>query len=158
MTINCAGCDHHGVFLVHAEESGFDWRNPARHHSKPHSVGVPRTERIYLSARAFGAAGRGRHRVLCRALPEWNPVSISGYHIREAGSTAVQELAMTLADGMHYRRTRLGGGMPVDSFAHRLSFFFNAHNDLFEEVAKYRGSPVVADVRRKPLRRREERR
>lgn len=76
-------------------------------------------------------------------------MSISGYHIREAGSTAVQELAMTLADGMHYVEQCLARGVPVDSFAHRLSFFFNAHNDLFEEVAKYRAARSLwADVMR----------
>jgi methylmalonyl-CoA mutase N-terminal domain/subunit len=76
-----------------------------------------------------------------------NPVSISGYHIREAGSTAVQELAMTLADGMHYVEECIARGMKVDSFAPRLSFFFNAHNDLFEEVAKYRAARTLwADV------------
>ena len=74
------------------------------------------------------------------ALPQWNPVSISGYHIREAGSTAAQELAFTLADGMEYVRWCLRRGLAVDDFAQRLSFFFNAHNDFFEEIAKYRAA------------------
>lgn len=73
-------------------------------------------------------------------VPLWNTVSISGYHIREAGSTAVQELAFTLADGIHYVEQCLERGMNVDDFAPRLSFFFNAHNDLFEELAKYRAA------------------
>jgi methylmalonyl-CoA mutase, N-terminal domain len=73
-------------------------------------------------------------------VPQWNPVSISGYHIREAGSTAAQELAFTLADGMEYVRWALQRGMQIDDFAHRLSFFFNAHNDFFEEIAKYRAA------------------
>jgi methylmalonyl-CoA mutase N-terminal domain/subunit len=83
------------------------------------------------------------------SVPQWNPVSISGYHIREAGSTAAQELAFTLADGMHYVERCLSRGMEIDSFAPRLSFFFNSHNDLFEEVAKYRAARIVwADAMR----------
>ncbi|MBE7433700.1 MAG: methylmalonyl-CoA mutase family protein [Anaerolineales bacterium] len=73
-------------------------------------------------------------------VPQWNTISISGYHIREAGSTAAQELAFTLADGMEYVRWGIARGMDVDEFAPRLSFFFNAHNDFFEEIAKYRAA------------------
>ena len=73
-------------------------------------------------------------------LPLWNTISISGYHIREAGSTAAQELAFTLADGMEYVRWGVERGLDVDEFAPRLSFFFNAHNDFFEEIAKYRAA------------------
>jgi methylmalonyl-CoA mutase, N-terminal domain len=84
-----------------------------------------------------------------RHVPQWNPVSISGYHIREAGATAAQELAFTLADGFHYVDQCLARGMEVDDFGPRLSFFFNAHNDLFEEVAKYRAARVLwADAMR----------
>jgi methylmalonyl-CoA mutase N-terminal domain/subunit len=72
--------------------------------------------------------------------PEWNPISISGYHMREAGCTAVQEVAFTLANGMTYVQTALDAGLEVDSFAPRLSFFFNAHNNLLEEVAKFRAA------------------
>jgi methylmalonyl-CoA mutase, N-terminal domain len=75
-----------------------------------------------------------------QAVPQWNTISISGYHIREAGSTAAQELAFTLADGMEYVRWGIARGMDVDEFAPRLSFFFNAHNDFFEEIAKYRAA------------------
>jgi methylmalonyl-CoA mutase N-terminal domain/subunit len=75
-----------------------------------------------------------------RELPKWNTVSISGYHIREAGSTAAQELAFTLADGLEYVKWATARGMNVDDFAPRLSFFFNAHNDFFEELAKYRAA------------------
>ena len=78
-----------------------------------------------------------------RELPEWNTISISGYHIREAGSTAVQELAFTLADGVAYVEHALARGLPIDSFAPRLSFFFNAHSDFFEEIAKYRAARRV---------------
>jgi methylmalonyl-CoA mutase N-terminal domain/subunit len=76
----------------------------------------------------------------CRQVPQWNPVSVSGYHIREAGSTAAQELAFTLADGMAYVEAALARGLAIDEFAPRLSFFFNAHNDFFEEIAKYRAA------------------
>lgn len=75
-----------------------------------------------------------------KELPRWNPISISGYHIREAGATAVQELAFTLANGMEYVRWAINRGLNVDDFAQRLSFFFNAHNDFFEEIAKYRAA------------------
>ncbi len=73
-------------------------------------------------------------------VPNWNTISISGYHIREAGSTAAQELAFTLADGFEYVRWAMARGLDVDQFAPRLSFFFNAHNDFFEEIAKYRAA------------------
>jgi methylmalonyl-CoA mutase N-terminal domain/subunit len=77
----------------------------------------------------------------CRdALPRWNTISISGYHIREAGSTAVQEVAFTLADGIAYVQAALDAGLDIDDFAPQLSFFFNAHNDLLEEIAKYRAA------------------
>ncbi len=93
-----------------------------------------------------------------RATPRWNPVSISGYHIREAGSTAVQELAFTLADGRTYVKEAIARGLDVDEFAPRLSFFFNAHNDLFEEVAKYRAARRVwAQVMREEFGARKER-
>jgi len=73
-------------------------------------------------------------------VPKWNPISISGYHIREAGSTAVQELAFTLADGIAYVEALIERGLKVDDFAHRLSFFFASHNNFFEEIAKFRAA------------------
>ena len=75
-----------------------------------------------------------------RDMPRWHPISISGYHIREAGSTAQQELAFTLADGFAYVQVAIDRGLAVDDFAPRLSFFFNAHIDFFEEIAKYRAA------------------
>ncbi|HHJ53791.1 MAG TPA: methylmalonyl-CoA mutase, partial [Caldithrix abyssi] len=75
-----------------------------------------------------------------REVPKWNTISISGYHIREAGSTAVQEVAFTIADGVAYVQAAIDAGLDVDRFAGRLSFFFNAHNDLLEEVAKFRAA------------------
>lgn len=86
--------------------------------------------RLVVDTMEFGA----------REMPLWNTISISGYHIREAGATAAQELAFTLADGMEYVRWGIARGMDVDDFAPRLSFFFNAHNDFFEEIAKYRAA------------------
>jgi len=78
-----------------------------------------------------------------KEVPRWNTISISGYHIREAGSTAAQEVGFTLADGIAYVEAALAAGLDVDAFAGQLSFFFNAHNDLFEEVAKYRAARRV---------------
>jgi len=78
-----------------------------------------------------------------KEVPRWNTISISGYHIREAGSTAVQELAFTLGDGIEYVRWAIKRGLKIDDFAPRLSFFFNAHNDFFEEIAKYRAARRV---------------
>ncbi len=86
--------------------------------------------RLVVDTFAFGA----------KQVPQWNTISISGYHIREAGATAGQELAFTLANGMEYVRWGVDRGLNVDAFAPRLSFFFNAHNDLFEEIAKYRAA------------------
>jgi methylmalonyl-CoA mutase, N-terminal domain len=80
----------------------------------------------------------------CRMdVPKWNPISISGYHIREAGSTAAQEVAFTLANGFTYVDAALSAGLTIDQFAPRLSFFFNAHNHLFEEVAKFRAARKI---------------
>jgi methylmalonyl-CoA mutase, N-terminal domain len=78
-----------------------------------------------------------------KAIPRWNPISISGYHIREAGSTAAQEIAFTLGDGIAYVDAALKAGLPIDGFAGRLSFFFNVHNHFLEEVAKFRAARRV---------------
>src|SRR5436305_14152595 len=76
-------------------------------------------------------------------VPKWNTISISGYHIREAGSTALQELAFTIYDGVEYVEWAQRRGLNVDEFAPRLSFFFNSHNDFFEEIAKFRASRKI---------------
>src|ERR1700676_4957073 len=76
-------------------------------------------------------------------VPQWNTISISGYHIREAGSTALQEIAFTLRDGVEYVKYGIEAGLAVDEFAPRLSFFFNSHNDFFEEIAKFRAARRV---------------
>jgi methylmalonyl-CoA mutase N-terminal domain/subunit len=91
-------------------------------------------------------------------LPRWNSISISGYHIREAGSTAVQEIAFTLANGIEYLEAARRAGLDVDDVAPRISFFFNSHNDLFEEVAKFRAARRLwARVMRERFQAREER-
>ena len=93
-----------------------------------------------LPTGALDAPLRRHDRFCAEEMPLWHPVSISGYHIREAGSTAAQELAFTLANGFAYVDEGIARGLEVDAFAPRLSFFFNAHIDFFEEVAKYRAA------------------
>ena len=89
-------------------------------------------------------------------IPAWNTISISGYHIREAGSTAAQELAFTLANGIAYCEAAVAAGLSPDAFGERLSFFFNAHNNFFQEVAKFRAArAVVGDDHARPVRRHE---
>ena len=83
--------------------------------------------------------------------PAWNPIAVSGYHIREAGSTAAQELAYTLADGFAYVENAIERGLDVDAFAPRISFFFNSHLDFFEEVAKYRAARRIYAKRMKEV-------
>ena len=93
-----------------------------------------------LPDRPGDAPARRHDRVVLAEMPRWHPVSISGYHIREAGSTAAQELAFTLKDGLTYVEQAIERGLDVDDFAPRLSFFFNAQIDFFEEIAKYRAA------------------
>jgi methylmalonyl-CoA mutase, N-terminal domain len=119
--------------------------------------GVPRSKmggtlqadmlKEYIAQKEWIVPPRPAVRIVCdviefcaREMPRFNPVSISGYHIREAGATAVQELAFTLADGLEYVQQCVDRGLAVDAFAPRLSFFFDVHNDLFEEVAKFRAA------------------
>jgi methylmalonyl-CoA mutase, N-terminal domain len=101
----------------------------------------------YIAQKEWIVPPRPAVKIMCdmiefcaREMPRWNPVSISGYHIREAGATAVQELAFTLADGMEYVQVLTDRGLDVDSFAGRLSFFWDVHNDFFEEIAKFRAA------------------
>jgi methylmalonyl-CoA mutase, N-terminal domain len=149
MTINAPAIVVMAFYLAAAQERGFDQRKLRgtiqndilkEFHAQNEFVFPPEPSvRLVCDLIEFCA----------RHVPQWNPVSISGYHIREAGSTAAQELAFTLADGFHYVEQCLARGMAVDEFAPRLSFFFNAHNDLFEEVAKYRAARVLwADAMR----------
>jgi methylmalonyl-CoA mutase N-terminal domain/subunit len=143
MTINAPAIVIMAYFLANAQDQGVDWRKLRgtiqndtlkEFHAQNEFVFPPEPSvRLVADVIEFCA----------QQVPQWNSVSISGYHIREAGSTAVQELAFTLADGFHYVDTCLARGMNVDSFASRLSFFFNAHNDIFEEIAKYRAARVI---------------
>jgi methylmalonyl-CoA mutase N-terminal domain/subunit len=143
MTINAPAIVVMAFYLANARDRGIDWKQLRgtvqndilkEFHAQNEFVFPPEPHvRLVADVIEFCA----------REVPQWNTVSISGYHIREAGSTAVQELAFTLADGFHYTDVCLARGMDVDSFAGRLSFFFNAHNDVFEEVAKYRAARVL---------------
>jgi methylmalonyl-CoA mutase, N-terminal domain len=143
MTINSPAAIIWAMYLVVAEKNGADWKKLSgttqndilkEYIAQKEYIYPPEPSmRLVVDTITFGA----------REVPRWNPISISGYHIREAGSTAVQELAFTLRDGMEYVEWVIRAGMHVDEFAPRLSFFFNAHNDLFEEVAKYRAARKV---------------
>jgi methylmalonyl-CoA mutase N-terminal domain/subunit len=149
MTINAPAAIIMAFYLASAQESGFDWQKLRgtiqndilkEFHAQNEIVFPPEPSvRLVVDLIEF----------CTQNVPQWNTVSISGYHIREAGSTAVQELAFTLADGLHYVEESLHRGLEIDRFAKRLSFFFNAHNDLFEEIAKYRAARSLwADVMR----------
>jgi methylmalonyl-CoA mutase, N-terminal domain len=143
MTINSPAAIIWAMYLVVAEKSGADWKKISgttqndilkEYIAQKEYIFPPEPSmRLVVDTITFGA----------REVPRWNPISISGYHIREAGSTAVQELAFTLRDGIEYVEWVVQRGCDVDEFAPRLSFFFNAHNDLFEEVAKYRAARKV---------------
>lgn len=140
MTINAPAIVIMAFYLANAQDRGLDWKKLRgtiqndilkEFHAQNEFVFPPEPHvRLVIDVIEF----------CTRHVPQWNPVSISGYHIREAGSTAVQELAFTLADGFHYVEQTMARGLAVDDFAGRLSFFFNAHNDIFEEVAKYRAA------------------
>jgi methylmalonyl-CoA mutase N-terminal domain/subunit len=143
MTINAPAAIIWAMYLVNAQKCGFDLRKISgtiqndilKEYIAQKTWIFPPTPSIRLitDTLRFGADH----------VPKWNTISISGYHIREAGSTALQELAFTLRDGVEYIEAALRTGMKVDHFAPRLSFFFNAHNDLFEEAAKYRAARKV---------------
>ncbi len=143
MTINSPAAIIWAMYLVVAEKNGADWGKISgttqndilkEYLAQKEYIFPPAPSmRLVVDTITFGA----------RSVPRWNAISISGYHIREAGSTAVQELAFTLRDGIEYVDWVVRAGMPVDEFAPRLSFFFNAHNDLFEELAKYRAARKI---------------
>ncbi|HJQ68742.1 MAG TPA: methylmalonyl-CoA mutase family protein [Blastocatellia bacterium] len=140
MTINAPASMIFAMFLAVAEKQGADWKK----------VGGTLQNDIlkeYIAQKEWIYPPRQAMQLIVdtiefctREVPRFNPVSISGYHIREAGSTALQELAFTLRDGIEYVQYAINHGMDVDEFAPRLSFFFNAHNDFFEEIAKYRAA------------------
>jgi methylmalonyl-CoA mutase N-terminal domain/subunit len=140
MTINSPAAVLWAMYLAVAEKQGVDWNTLngtlqndilKEYIAQKEYIYPPEPSmRLVIDTLEFGA----------RHTPKFNPISISGYHIREAGSTAIQELAFTLRDGIEYVEWGVRRGLNVDEFAPRLSFFFNAHNDFFEEIAKYRAA------------------
>ncbi len=140
MTINGPAAILWAFYIVTAEKQGVDSKllrgtiqnDALKEYIAQKSWLVPPepSMRITVDTMAFGS----------ERVPKWNTISISGYHIREAGSTAIQELAFTLADGFAYVEAGIKAGLDVDNFAPRLSFFFNSHLDFFEEIAKYRAA------------------
>ena len=141
MTINSTAAILLSLYVLVARQPGRGSQEALRHDSERHSEGIHRARHLHLSA-APGDAHHHRHvRLGGREVPEWNTISISGYHIREAGSTAVQEVAFTLGERHRlYSRRRSRPGSTWMHFAPRLSFFFNAHNNFLEEIAKFRAA------------------
>jgi methylmalonyl-CoA mutase N-terminal domain/subunit len=140
MTINATAATLLAMYIVAAEERGIDRRTLTgtiqndilKEYIARGTYIYPPEPSLAMVAEVF--------RFCAEEVPNWNPISISGYHIREAGATAVQELAFTLSNTIEYVSRAIGAGLPVDTFAPRLSFFFAAHSDLFEEVAKFRAA------------------
>ncbi len=140
MTINATASTLLAMYIVVAEERGMSrealsgtvQNDILKEYIARGTYIYPPGPSLALTAEMF--------RFCATEVPQWNPISISGYHIREAGSTAVQEVAFTFADALAYVQCAVDAGLPVDSFASRLSFFFAAHSDLFEEVAKFRAA------------------
>jgi methylmalonyl-CoA mutase N-terminal domain/subunit len=143
MTINSPASVLWAMYLVVAEKQGADWKKISgtlqndilkEYIAQKEYIYPPAPSmRLVVDTFEFGA----------RAVPRFNPISISGYHIREAGSTALQELAFTIYDGVEYVEWAIRRGLQVDDFAPRLSFFFNSHNDFFEEIAKFRAARKI---------------
>ena len=143
MTTNAPAPIIWAMYLVVAEQQGADWAKLS---------GTIQNDLLkeYIAQKTYIFPPRPSMKLIVdtfefatKHVPRWNSISISGYHIREAGSTAVQELAFTLYDGVEYVEWARRAGLDIDEFAPRLSFFFNAHNDLFEEVAKYRAARKI---------------
>ena len=144
MTINSTAPILFAMYLAVAEKQGVD--------IKKHVSGTLQNDILkeYIAQKEYIYPPRPSMRLItdqfafaAQHVPRWNTISISGYHIREAGSTALQELAFTLRDGMEYVQYGIDAGLDVDEFAPRLSFFFNSHNDFFEEVAKFRAARQI---------------
>jgi methylmalonyl-CoA mutase N-terminal domain/subunit len=143
MTINSPASMIFAMYLVVAERQGADWRQISgtiqndilkEFIAQKEYIYPPRPSmRLITDVFAFCA----------RQVPRWNTISVSGYHIREAGATALQELAFTLRDGIEYVQYGVDAGLDVDEFVPRISFFFNAHSDFFEEIAKYRAARKI---------------
>ncbi|HKB81036.1 MAG TPA: methylmalonyl-CoA mutase family protein, partial [Thermoanaerobaculia bacterium] len=143
MTINSTAPIALAMYLAVAEKHGADWKKIS---------GTLQNDILkeYIAQKEYIFPPRPSMRLItdtfrycAENVPKYNTISISGYHIREAGSTALQELAFTLRDGMEYVEYGVRAGLDIDEFAPRLSFFFNSHNDLFEEVAKFRAARRV---------------
>ena len=140
MTINSPAPMIFAMYLVVAEQHGADWKKISgtiqndilkEFIAQKEYIFPPRQSmRLITDIFAFCA----------KEVPKWNTISVSGYHIREAGSTALQELAFTLRDGLEYVQYGVDAGLDVDDFVPRISFFFNSHSDFFEEIAKYRAA------------------
>ncbi|HXR23928.1 MAG TPA: methylmalonyl-CoA mutase family protein [Candidatus Binataceae bacterium] len=140
MTINSTAAILLALYLVTAEKRGVSW-------DKLNGTIQNDVLKEYIARGTYIYPPRGSMRIITdifefasREVANWNTISISGYHIREAGSTAAQELAFTIADGIAYVEAAVKAGLEVDAFASRLSFFFNVHNNFFEEIAKYRAA------------------
>src|SRR6202140_5088337 len=140
MTINATASILLALYLVAAEKRGVGW-------DKVNGTIQNDILKEYVARGTYIYPPRGSMRIITdifafasKEVPNWNTISISGYHIREAGSTAAQELAFTIADGIAYVEAAVKAGLAIDSFASRLSFFFNVHNNFFEEIAKYRAA------------------
>ncbi len=143
MTINSPAAMLYAMYLVVAERQGADWKRISgtiqndilkEFIAQKEYIYPPRPSmRLVTDVFAFSL----------REVPRWNTISVSGYHIREAGATALQELAFTLRDGIEYVQYGIDAGLDIDAFVPRMSFFFNAHNDFFEELAKYRAARKI---------------
>src|SRR5882672_5402347 len=140
MTINATASILLALYLVAAERRGVGW-------DKVNGTIQNDVLKEYVARGTYIYPPRGSMRIITdifsfasKEVPNWNTISISGYHIREAGSTAAQELAFTIADGIAYVDAALKAGLQIDAFASRLSFFFNVHNNFFEEIAKFRAA------------------
>jgi methylmalonyl-CoA mutase N-terminal domain/subunit len=143
MTINSPAAMIFAMYLVVAEQQGADWQALS---------GTIQNDILkeFIAQKEFIFPPRPSMRLVTdvfafcsKRVPAWNTISVSGYHIREAGSTALQELAFTLRDGIEYVQWGVDAGLDVDAFVPRISFFFNAHSDFFEEIAKYRAARVL---------------
>jgi methylmalonyl-CoA mutase, N-terminal domain len=140
MTINCAAPILLAMYVAVAEEHGTARKELSGTLQNDMLKEYQAQKEYYFPPRPSMRLVTDTIRFTSAEMPRWHPVSVSGYHIREAGSTAAQELAFTLANGFAYVESALNAGLDVDEFAPRLSFFFNAHNDFFEEIGKYRAA------------------
>src|SRR5215203_3802235 len=143
MTINSPAAIIFAMYLVGAEKQGADWKRLS---------GTIQNDILkeFIAQKEYIFPPRPSMRLItdifsfcAKEVPKWNTISVSGYHIREAGSTSLQELAFTLRDGIEYIQYGVDAGLDVDDFVPRLSFFFNSHSDFFEEIAKYRAARKI---------------